>query len=140
MKHKRKLFYPVGLLSLSILLFVFIVDMLNDSRAYTKKILEVNLLPENYLEFLNYRETYSDIDIPPEGNWNVFTFTSDEKKNTKVFDSLLVAVRQFILTRDSLRAIEIRMSRKMSYNRFVMILDMLQREKADQYNIINSTI
>lgn len=140
MKHKRKLYYPVGLLSLSVLLFMFVVHVLNDYIAHPRSILEVNSSYENYDNYLSDKKKKCDIDIPPEGNWNVFTFSGDEKKNTKTFDSLRVAIEQFILSRDSLRGIEIVMSRKMSYSRFVMILDMLRREKADQYKIINSTI
>lgn len=140
MQHKRKLYYPVGLLSLSVLLFLFIIDILNDSRAYTKKVMVVTITPENYREYMSDRKKYSDIDIPPDGNWNVFTFTGDEIKNIKVFYTLHDAIKQFILKRDSLRGIEIRMSRKMSLNCFVLIMDMLEIEKANRYNIIDSSI
>lgn len=140
MKHKRKLYYPVGLLSLSVLLFMFVVHVRNDYIAHPRSTLEVNSSYANYDNYLSDKKKKCDIDIPPNGNWRVFTFSDYEKKNTKTFDSLRVAIEQFILSRDSVRGIEIVMSRKMSYNRFVMILDLLRHEKADQYNIINSTI
>jgi len=141
MKHKRKLYYPVGLLSLSILLFLFIINLLNDHRAYAKNVIEVNVFNENYRNSLKrWKKDYNwDIDIPPHGSWNVFTFTNDEKVNKRIFDSLHVATTQFMLNRDTLRGIEILLNSKMSFNRFVLILDMFELEKIDRY-VIDSSI
>ncbi|MFA6977721.1 MAG: hypothetical protein WC209_00240 [Ignavibacteriaceae bacterium] len=140
MRHKRKLYYPVGLLSLSILLFLFVVDTINDSLAHLQSTMEVNLFPGNYREYLEHRRDFDNLDIPPNGNWNIFTFTGDEKSNAKVFDSLYTAIKQFILKRDSLRSIEIRLDRKMPYSRFVLIMDMLPFENVSQFSLIDSSI
>lgn len=140
MKQKRKLYYPVGLLSLSILLFMFVVHVLNDYIAHPQSIFEVNLFSGNYREYLEHRLDFDNLDIPPNGNWNIFMFTGDEKSNAKVFDSLSTAIKQFILKRDSLRSIEIRLDRKMSYNRFVLIMDMLMFNNVPQFSLIDTNI
>ncbi len=140
MKHKRKLFYPVGLLSLAVLLLLFVVVTINDSFAHFQSTFEINLFSGNYREYLQRRSDFDSLEIPPNGNWKIFTFTGDEKSNAIVFDSLSTAIKQFILKRDSLRSIEIRLDRKMSYNRFVLIMDILMFNNVQQFSLIDTNI
>jgi hypothetical protein len=143
-KHRRKLFWPLGLISLTVLPLMFFVYLKDNPAAHTKCTMEINLWPVNHEEFISrwalYTGETADIDTPPDGLWNVFKFSSNETENINALEQLHKEIIRFKLQRDTIRGIEVRLDSKMSYNRFVKILDVLYNEDITRYNIIKSTI
>lgn len=139
-RHKRKLYYPIGLISLVILPLLFISYVKKDPNAQIQKLIDISIVPQEYKEYLEYWKKDYDIDIPPDGHWNIFAFTNNEYNNSLTFKNLCYAVKLFNDCRDTVSGIEIKLNRKMPYNRFIQIIDMLGVENINLYFIINSDI
>jgi hypothetical protein len=136
-RYRRMIFVPIGLISLVMLSILFLLSLINDQRAQTKVIFEINLFPKDY--YSSYYKHMVDFDIPPNGKWDVFRFTINETTNEKVLNELHKRIVMFRTQRDTLCGIEIRMEKRMSYNRFIKIIEILNMEEIN-YNLNDDSI
>jgi hypothetical protein len=139
-RQKRKLFWPLGLISLTLTPLWFFSNLKDNPAVRTYYTMEINLPPQNYNEYSKRWLGERDIDIPPHGRWNVIQIPNTLTQIDKIFDSLRIVVHQFNEGHDTLCGIEIRLNSFLSYNSFVKILDILNVEDISRYAIIRSSI
>jgi hypothetical protein len=138
-KHRHKLFWPIGLLILAVIPLCFFRHAATNQDFREKYTMEINLHP--FLECIgNMKKDKSDLDIPPYGNWKRYDFTEDESSNSLKFIDLRQEIKHFKARRDTVKGIQITLSRSMPYDRFVKIIDMLNLEDVTRFSISNSAV
>jgi hypothetical protein len=139
MNYSRKSYWPAGLISLVFLPILFLLFMQYSPFARIKSAMEISLLPSNYREVLG--GSSANFDIPPDGIWEVFSFTQSETENSKIYTNLRQALKRFYPLPDTLKGIEIRFDKRTPYKRFVFIMDILNMEEiSSRFMVIGSSI
>jgi biopolymer transport protein ExbD len=136
--NRRKLFWPVGILSLAILPILLVGYVSSVPGIYRTSGIEINLPPSDLWGWVE-RERF-DIDIPPDGKWQQFQFGASEIDNTPIVKHLQENIRKFMTSHDTIQGIHILLDRKTSYNIFIKVLDILQQEKVSRYSLVGAEI
>jgi hypothetical protein len=133
------MFWPIGLLVLAIIPLVFYWHIANDPIYHTKYTMEINMPPSGDY-FKIQKRIYPNLDVPPSGNWKIFSFSGDVASNELRLAELQQEVKRFMKQGDTIQGIQIILSRQMTYNMFVKTIDMLNLENVTQYSIWNSNV
>ena len=137
-RHHRKLFFPFGLLTLSLLDLVLIDRVQKELHLHHYQGIEVNFLPEQYWELLT--RNHPNVEISPLGPWKSFRFTRCDTTNIAVLNNLEDEIKQFLLHRDTSEGIRIEFERESSYDTFAHIMDMLVQSRVHRYTHVNHAI
>jgi hypothetical protein len=128
-KHKRKMFFPVGLLSLAIIQLIFFHQIKTNPIFHQQYYSEINL-PRNAVHYFK----------PLSGKWKRFSFSEDDSFNRSQLANLRQEVKLFMKRVDTIQGIQIMLNRQMTYNRFITIVDMLNMENVTRYSFGISNI
>ncbi len=141
--HKLKLYIKSDIIVMIILLLILFTFLVVDRSIINARIVNINSFPVNDLEYLSesrYFEDLFDIDVPPDGKWNVYTFTNNDRFNSNLISNLQSDIHQFITQHDTNKNIKINLDRNMSYNQFIKIINILDNYKISRFNVNNSNI
>ena len=138
-RRHRKLLWPVGLSTLAIVPLVFAHHLASRPEMRPKYGIEVAPAPSDWdgrpAEFINWY-----YEVPPSGRWDVFEFAESETDNSLELIRLQQHTRSFMLRREAEKGIRIRLDRRMAYNDFVQIMDILRLENVNPYSFYDSAI
>jgi hypothetical protein len=122
-KQKRKLYYPIGLISL-VLLPVFCIWYLYNCKAFEKpRVIEINLGSDFENELIPF-------DVHPKRAFIDFYITDNDKANKIKFDSSRVEIRKIISTNDTTKGVHYIFDNNSKYQTLIRAIDICLREKA----------
>lgn len=136
-QHRRKLFFPPGLLALAFLLLMGCMWMSRDARLQPKTILLVNFLPTYpSRELLAYTETtpyLSERQLQQFCDWDEFTLSGqilhDSLLLTRV-NHLIADYQKYAMHR---RGIRIQFSDAARYASLVEVVNIMQKHNVKKY-------
>jgi hypothetical protein len=132
------MYLPIGVISLVLLLLVFFrfVAINPDFRA--KYTMEIIFATPKLFQWI--KADHPEVVIPPDGGWNVFQFTDIESANISQLGHLRQSIGAFKSHHETETGIRVQLHRKMSYNNFVQIVDILNIERINRYSMTGSDI
>lgn len=138
--HRRKLFWPIGLLTLAILSLTFFDYVANHYKFHLNAAVEINLpFPaENRGEMKKIKMECPVMAGPLNGAWHLFSFIGDPIHDSSQLSYLQKEIKRFVSQRDTLKGIHIRFDRQA--NTFFQILDILNPEYSGRYILSGSGI
>ncbi|GAB3718708.1 hypothetical protein [Flavobacterium koreense] len=127
-KKHRKIFYAPGMISLVVLpiLFLWFLYFSNSFKEYS--CIELGLADKK-----SYYEILNEFDFPNLRNYKIFVFNNTlekEKNNLINFQKSLKIQNKF---KDTINGIKLQFGKKMTYEVYIRILDILQSEKTPTY-------
>ena len=127
-KKHRKIFYVPGMISLVVLpiLFLWFLYFNNSFKEYS--CIELGLADKK-----SYYEILNEFDFPNLRNYKIFVFNNTlekEKNNLINFQKSLKIQNKF---KDTINGIKLQFGKKMTYEVYIRILDILQSEKTQTY-------
>jgi hypothetical protein len=127
-KKHRKIFYVPGMISLVVLpiLFLWFLYFSNSFKEYS--CIELGLADKK-----SYYEILNEFDFPNLRNYKIFVFNNTlekEKNNLINFQKSLKIQNKF---KDTINGIKLQFGKKMTYEVYIRILDILQSEKTPTY-------
>ena len=129
-KH-RKLFYVPGMISL-VLIPVLCLYHIN-SKDYLKQYVSIDILLSDSFMVPDTSDFHKLIPIHPKRNIEKYYFDGNEKSDTNKLKLLQNRISKFVAEKDSLNSIKIFFGKKMSYETYINILDIVFIEKVNEY-------
>ncbi|WP_298115436.1 hypothetical protein [Flavobacterium sp.] len=127
-KKHRKIFYVPGMISLVVLpiLFLWFLNFNNSFKEYT--CIRLGLADKQ-----SFNEILEKFDFPNLRNYKIFVFNNTlekEKNNLRSFQKSLRIQNKF---RDTINGIKLQFGKKMTYEVYIKILDILNIENTPTY-------
>lgn len=129
-KHK-KLFYVPGMISL-VLIPVLCLYYIN-SKDYLKQYVSIDIQLSDSFMVPDTSDFHKLIPIHPKRNIEKYYFDGNEKNDTNKLKYLQKRISKFVAEKDSLNSIKIFFGKKMSYETYINILDIVFIEKVNEY-------
>lgn len=129
-RHRKRLFYPAGLISL-ILLPTLCIFYLYKHKAFEKpRAIEINWWAEEWGKFS--MEEYS-FKIYPKRNFIDINITSNNLENKIKLDFARLEIRNLISTQDTTKGVHFHFDEQSKYWTFIRAIDICKIEKANVF-------
>jgi hypothetical protein len=132
-KHKRKHFFPIGILSLVFfpLICFYAIDM---KLRYDPHTMEINLPPRDLYGYLNerYEKSYN---LSNRNNFTYFQFTGDEFVDSIKLLFFRDNIRAFAFRMGTANGVHVNFQRQAHYKTFVRVIDLLNVENITRFSI-----
>jgi|ERR1039458_2095951 hypothetical protein len=130
---RKKIYYVPGIISLTILPFVFIYFANREIKPKTFTVLSIFLadtnLPKKYPElFTKYNGHF-----PPQRNYTEIILTGDNRNDETKLDSAQLRIREILSQKDTKRGVHFRFTDNSQYGTFVKTVDILYMERAKTF-------
>ena len=139
-EKQKKLFYVPGIISLTILPFLFIYFADKELSAKTVGVIPIVIadtnLPKKFPEvFRNFKGTF-----PPKRDYVDIILTGDENADKVKLDFAQVKIRETLASNDSTKGLHFHFGDSSRYGTFVKAIDILRAEGAKTYMPLDNDI
>ncbi len=127
---RRKLFFPVGLLSLAFLPALCMWYLNNRNVFDDFRVIEIVWWSENMYKYSIYKPPYK---IHPSRTFVDINLTGNDDEDKIKLDFAQLEIRELMSTQDTLTGVHFHFNSHAKYKAFIRALNILQTEKANVY-------
>lgn len=127
-KKHRKIFYVPGMISLVILPIFLLVYISQNKFLEEEYSIDLGLPDTDFIK--EFRKEYG---FPFQRNYKIFNFNGTLKSNEATLQKFQLALRYQNKNRDTLNGLKLLMGKKMTYDVYIRILDILTMEETPTY-------